>query len=245
MLHRLFARRRSIKDASTKGDSVGPELNAFDRETLTLVRPYTMTSPQRVQALILATRYVARRRIAGAFVECGVWRGGSMLAAARTLRDAGDATRELYLFDTFSGMPEPGPEDVRAHDGTAASALLRKPGEDRTRAEASLDTVKATMNLAGYDPARVHYVVGKVEQTIPAAAPPAIALLRLDTDWYESTRHELEHLFPRLASGGVLIIDDYGWWAGARRAVDEYFGAHETPILLNIIDDTGRIGVRA
>ena len=87
-------------------------------------------------------------------------------------------------------------------------------------------------------------MVGKVEQTIPAAAPPSIALLRLDTDWYESTRHELEYLFPRLAIGGVLIIDDYGWWAGARRAVDEYFGAHSAPILLNIIDDTGRVGVR-
>jgi hypothetical protein len=168
-----------------------------------------------------------------------------MLAAARTLRDAGDAGRDLYLFDTFSGMPAPGPEDVRAHDGATAAALLKEPGEDQTRAEASLDTVKATMKLSGHDPTRVHFVIGKVEDTIPAAAPAAIALLRLDTDWYESTRHELEHLFPRLASGGVLIIDDYGWWAGARRAVDEYFGAHPAPILLHIIDDTGRIGVRA
>jgi hypothetical protein len=216
----------------------------FDRETLTLVRPFTMTSQQRVQALILATRYVVKRRIAGAFVECGVWRGGSMLAIARTLRDAGDATRELYLFDTFSGMPAPGPEDVRAHDGATAAALLKEPGEHHTRAEANLETVQATMALAHYDAERVRYVVGKVEETIPATAPPGIALLRLDTDWYESTRHELEHLFPRLTVGGVLIIDDYGWWAGARRAVDEYFGAHATPILLNVIDDTGRIGVR-
>jgi predicted O-methyltransferase YrrM len=244
MLDKLFSRRGS-KGAAAKSEYVGPELGAYDRETLTLVRPHTMTSSQRLQALILATRYVTRRRIAGAFVECGVWRGGSTLAAARTLREAGDAGRDLYLFDTFSGMPEPGPQDVRAHDGATAAALLKDPGEDATRAEASLDTVKATMALSGYDPARIHYVVGKVEDTIPAAAPPTIALLRLDTDWYESTRHELEHLFPRLAAGGVLIIDDYGWWAGARRAVDEYFGAHPSPILLNIIDDTGRIGVRA
>ncbi|HJS21219.1 MAG TPA: TylF/MycF/NovP-related O-methyltransferase [Steroidobacteraceae bacterium] len=243
MLHKLFARRKA-KGASSRSDYVGPELNAFDRETLALVRPHTMTSQQRVQALILATRYVVRRKIAGAFVECGVWRGGSMLAAARTLRDTGDTGRDLYLFDTFSGMPTPGPEDVRAHDGAPAAALLKEPGEDQTRAEASLDIVKATMALSGHDLARIHYVVGKVEQTIPAAAPPSIALLRLDTDWYESTRHELEYLFPRLAIGGVLIIDDYGWWAGARRAVDEYFGAHSAPILLNIIDDTGRVGVR-
>jgi hypothetical protein len=243
MLSKLFARRES-KDVPVKSDYVGPELSAYDRETLAVVRPYTMTSSQRIQALILATRYVVRRGIAGAFVECGVWRGGSMLAAARTLRDAGDQGRDLYLFDTFTGMPAPGPEDVRAHDGASAAALLKEPGEDQTRAEASLDTVKATMALSGHDSARVHFVAGKVEDTIPAAAPPHIALLRLDTDWYESTRHELEHLFPRLAVGGVLIIDDYGWWAGARRAVDEYFAAHSAPILLNIIDDTGRIGVR-
>jgi hypothetical protein len=243
MLRKLFARGQS-KRAAPRSEYVGPELSSFDRETLALVRPYTMTSPQRVQALILATRYVARRRIAGAFVECGVWRGGSMLATARTLRDAGDPGRDLYLFDTFSGMPEPGPEDVRAHDGASAARLLQEPGEDQTRAEASLATVKATMALSDHDPARIHYVVGKVEETIPGAAPPHIALLRLDTDWYESTRHELNHLFPRLAVGGVLIIDDYGWWAGARRAVDEYFAAHSAPILLNIIDDTGRIGVR-
>jgi hypothetical protein len=243
MLRKLFARRES-KDVPVKSDYVGPELSAYDRETLAVVRPYTMTSSQRIQALILATRYVVRRGIAGAFVECGVWRGGSMLAAARTLRDAGDQGRDLYLFDTFTGMPAPGPEDVRAHDGASAAALLKEPDEDQTRAEASLDTVKATMALSGHDSARVHFVAGKVEDTIPAAAPSHIALLRLDTDWYESTRHELEHLFPRLAVGGVLIIDDYGWWAGARRAVDEYFAAHSAPILLNIIDDTGRIGVR-
>jgi hypothetical protein len=243
MLRKLFARRES-KDVPVKSDYVGPELSAYDRETLAVVRPYTMTSSQRIQALILATRYVVRRGVAGAFVECGVWRGGSMLAAARTLRDAGDQDRDLYLFDTFTGMPAPGPEDVRAHDGASAAALLKEPDEDQTRAEASLDTVKATMALSGHDSARVHFVAGKVEDTIPAAAPSHIALLRLDTDWYESTRHELEHLFPRLAVGGVLIIDDYGWWAGARRAVDEYFAAHSAPILLNIIDDTGRIGVR-
>ncbi len=74
--------------------------------------------------------------------------------------------------------------------------------------------------------------------------PPSLALLRLDTDWYESTRHELEHLYPRLAAGGVLIIDDYGHWDGARRAVDEYFERQAAPLLLNRIDYTGRIAVK-
>ncbi|HYM86681.1 MAG TPA: TylF/MycF/NovP-related O-methyltransferase, partial [Pseudoxanthomonas sp.] len=74
--------------------------------------------------------------------------------------------------------------------------------------------------------------------------PECIALLRLDTDWYESTRHEMIHLFPRLCVGGVLILDDYGHWLGARRAVDEYLGEHNVPLFLQRIDYTGRYAVK-
>jgi O-methyltransferase len=92
---------------------------------------------------------------------------------------------------------------------------------------------------------RVHFVQGKVEDTIPNVVPESIALLRLDTDWYSSTLHELQHLYTRLVPGGVLIIDDYGWWEGARKAVDEFFSQHDAPPLLNVIDETGRIAIRA
>lgn len=224
--------------------AIPPEMSAFDLETLREVRPFTMTSVARLQALIKATRYVAKHAIPGAIVECGVWRGGSMLTVARTLLDCGDARRELYLFDTFAGMSEPGPEDVRRIDGATAQWTLEEGGE-REWLTAGLERVKQTMNRCAYDPARLRFVAGKVEDTLPGAAPELIALLRLDTDWYQSTRHELEHLFPRLAPGGVLIIDDYGWWEGARRAVDEYFGTGGPRMLLNIIDETGRIGVRS
>jgi len=83
-----------------------------------------------------------------------------------------------------------------------------------------------------------------VEDTIPNGAPESISLLRLDTDWYESTRHELVHLFPRLSRGGVIIIDDYGRWAGQKKAVDEYFAQNNIAILLNRIDYSARIGVK-
>jgi len=96
----------------------------------------------------------------------------------------------------------------------------------------------------GFDPSRVHFVKGKVEDTLPSQAPERIGLLRLDTDWYESTRHELEHLYPRLVSGGVIIIDDYGHWQGARKATDEYLAGHRVPLLLNRVDYTARIGVK-
>ena len=112
------------------------------------------------------------------------------------------------------------------------------------RCLASQAEAEAAVFSTGYDPADVHFVRGRVEDTIPAYAPETIALLRLDTDWYESTRHELIHLFPRLAHGGVLVVDDYGHWQGARQALDEYLAEHQVRLFLNRIDYTGRIGVK-
>ena len=207
------------------------------------VRPFTMTSPDRVFALCEAVRYVERSAIPGAVVECGVWRGGSSMAAALMLLELGAAPRDLRLFDTFEGMSAPTDADRRARDAAAADRLLETSKRDeKIWCYSSLEEVRANLASTGYPPDRVAFVQGKVEETLPAAAPDEIAILRLDTDWYESTRHELEHLFPRLAPGGVLIIDDYGAWEGARKAVDEYFAG--SPILLNRIDETGRIAVK-
>jgi hypothetical protein len=211
---------------------------------LDVVRPYTMTSGQRVVALCDAIRYVSARGIAGDIVECGVWRGGSMLAAARTLVACDDVKRTLWLYDTFSGMTPPSDLDRRAVDSIPAATLLS--AHDRTEdiwAVADLEDVRSTMSLSAYPDDRIRYVIGPVAQTIPDAAPAEIAVLRLDTDWYESTRHELVHLFPRLSPGGVLIIDDYGYWDGARKAVDEYLASIEIPVLLTRIDQTGRMAV--
>jgi O-methyltransferase len=233
---------RAQKGPAPVPADIGPAARALiDR-----VRPYTMTSPERLYALIEAVRYVSAAGLRGAFVECGVWRGGSMLAAALTLQECGERERELYLFDTFEGMSEPTEADV-AIDGASAATLLRTESRSDPQSAwcyATLDDVQATLAQSGYDGRRVHYVKGKVEETIPAQAPLSIALLRLDTDWYESTRHELEHLYPRLVPGGVLIIDDYGHWAGARKAVDEYLAAQRIPLLLHRIDYTGRMAVK-
>jgi hypothetical protein len=206
----------------------------------------TMTSSERVYALYKAVEYLCAARIAGDFVECGVWRGGSMMCAALTLLQKADTSRRLYLYDTFEGMVPPDERDINFR-GTPATALL----EAEQRSEQSyiwgyspLDAVRQNMISTGYPEEQIGYVCGAVEETIPATMPESIALLRLDTDWYTSTLHELRHLFPRLAKGGVLIIDDYGHWQGARRAVDEYFASSDVRILLNRIDYTGRIGVR-
>jgi O-methyltransferase len=208
--------------------------------------PATMTSVERLYALYKAVEYLAAAPVAGDFVECGVWRGGSMMCAALTLLRAADTSRRLYLYDTFEGMTPPDRRDVDI-DGRAA--IDRMAAEQRSQnssiwAYAPLEAVDRNMASTGYPRDRITYVPGLVEETIPATIPEVIALLRLDTDWYASTRHELEHLFPRLARGGVIIIDDYGHWQGARQAVDEYFAACDVKVLLNRIDYTGRIGVR-
>jgi hypothetical protein len=217
-----------------------------DINIISAVAPYTMTSPERLFSLIQAVRYVARYDIPGAIVECGVWRGGSMMAVARTLMQMNLQDRHLYLFDTFEGMPPPDAQDVDFRGMTAANILQNPdaPNFERVVAYATLDEVQANIQQTGYDRTRIHMIQGKVEDTVPVQAPKTIALLRLDTDWYESTMHELTHLFPRLARHGVLIIDDYGHWQGCRKAVDEYTQAIDVPILLNRIDYTGRIAIK-
>lgn len=227
-------------------DTLPGDLAPDIRETVRAVRSFTLTSVQRIAALCEACRYLSARGVTGDIVECGVWRGGSMMAVARTLRHDGDGGRTLHLFDTFEGMPPPTEHDV-APTGESAAALLEV--ADRGVADsiwcvAGMDEVVRNMNSTGYDPGLIRYVKGKVEDTIPQAAPERIALLRLDTDWYQSTRHELIHLFPRLVPGGILILDDYGHWEGAREAVDDYIRENGLRLHLQRIDYSGRLAVK-
>jgi O-methyltransferase len=219
-----------------------PDFGKQEAEVLRAVRPWTMTSPERIYALIQAVRYVSTNGIAGAIVECGVWKGGSMAAVARTLLQMKDVSRDLYLFDTFEGMSEPTVNDID-YSGKRANEVMQENSGFRC-ADAPLERVKEVLLDTGYPKDKIHFVPGKVEDTVPGSAPDAISLLRLDTDWYESTKHELVHLFPRLARAGVIIIDDYGHWRGSRQACDEYFAENRVPLLLNRIDYTGRIALK-
>lgn len=234
---------RSLRQgvAGRRREELLADLTEDELATLAAVRPFTMTSVERIVALTQAVEYVQRSEFAGAIVECGVWRGGSMMAVARTLLAGGDADRDLYLFDTFEGMSAPTDTD-RDHRGNSAAGLLDSSSRDEAVwCYAGIEDVRANLESTGYPRERLHFVQGRVEDTIPDRAPDEIALLRLDTDWYESTAHELSHLYPRLRSGGILIVDDYGHWQGARKAVDEYFGGR---VLLQRIDYTGRLAVK-
>lgn len=209
-------------------------------------KAYTMTSQARCYALYKAVHYCVAANVSGDFVECGVWRGGNAMLIAKTLHALNVTDRTIYLYDTFAGMSEPTEHDAKV--GSAASDTRRswhqqQRTDHNTWCYADLEEVQANMATTHYPETQVQYVVGKVEDTLLHTTPEKIALLRLDTDWYESTKVELEILYPTLATKGVLLIDDYGSWAGARKAVDEYFATK--PILLNKIDNTGHIGVKA
>ncbi|MGO1974613.1 MAG: TylF/MycF/NovP-related O-methyltransferase [Propionibacteriaceae bacterium] len=243
----LEAKIRTQQGAGAKKKSAErPMPSDYDQEMqeiIRAVRPYTMTGNGKMHALVTAVRYVTRHQIPGAIVECGVWRGGSMHAAVRVLEAAQDTSRDLYLFDTFEGMPPPTEAD-RRNDGTSAEQLLaRSSKQAAVWAYASLADVQQGFEQFSYPEDKIHFVQGKVEDTIPEQAPEQISVLRLDTDWYESTAHELEHLYPRLVSGGVLMIDDYGYWQGSRKATDEFLERTGEQLML-IRMDSGRVAIK-
>jgi O-methyltransferase len=225
-------------------DAVLADLDEVERGIVRQVREYSLTSLERLAAVVQAVRHVVRNRIPGDIVECGVWRGGSSMAAALALKAFGDTSRTLYLYDTFEGMSEPTDKDKLA-SGTSASEVLAEHEKGTGYwCYASLEDVTENLRTTGYPEDKLVYVKGRVEDTIPARIPERIAMLRLDTDWYESTAHELVHLYPRLARHGILIIDDYGHWQGARTAVDEYVAKLSAPLFLQRVDYTGRVAIK-
>ncbi|MEN0047265.1 MAG: TylF/MycF/NovP-related O-methyltransferase [Bacteroidota bacterium] len=215
-------------------------------EIYEICKPYTMTSLERMYGLYEAVKYILRNNIKGDFVECGVWRGGSAMLIGEVLARQKVSDRKIFLYDTFEGMSPPTSSDVDLN-GNSATSLLEANLNDRADTvwcEAPLEQVKQNMQSCGLSDTQVVYVKGEVENTIPNIIPDAISLLRLDTDWYESTSHELLYLYPKLSIGGVLIVDDYGHWQGCQKAVDEYFKTLKFPPLLNRLDYTGRMAIK-
>lgn len=222
------------------------DISATDRDILSRIAPFTMTSEERQIALIEAVRYLVRRPVPGSLVECGVWRGGSVMAVLLTLISEGVLNRDIYLYDTFTGMTQPTDVD-KTSDGTLAKTHLER---DVSRTGywcvAQLEDVRNNVLSTGYPEYRIHFVQGPVEETLPVRSPPEdIALLRLDTDWYSSTKHELTQLFPKVSPGGVLIVDDYGHWQGAKLAVDEFLQQSSEVYYLHRIDYTGRLLIKS
>ena len=208
-------------------------------------RPATMTPIEVGYSLYQAVKDVSERGVPGCFVECGVWRGGSSMVAAQTLLRRGDV-RDLYLFDTYKGMPMPTENDGSRYESMDPMVEWRQKQQEEHNdwCYAPVELVRQNLLSTGYPAERLHFVEGKVEDTLPVTSTGDIAILRLDTDWYASTKVEMETLYPRLNATGYLVLDDYGYWEGCRKAVDEYFSARGSRPLLHRINFGSRIGVK-
>ena len=236
-----------VSRLSSQGTQLPVEASAEDAALIGSLRPYTMTSAERLWSLVNAVRYVIDEGIPGDFVECGVWRGGSVMAMAKTLTALGVTDRRVWLYDTYAGMTAPTTEDVEAATGATAAGLLATTdiGDgNNVWCVAGRADVEANVRSTGYPFEQFTFVEGDVAVTLNEAAPAHVALLRLDTDWYESTRVGLEMLYPRLSVGGVCILDDYGHWQGARKAVDDYFTANSPRPYMHPIDYSGRVFIK-
>jgi len=239
IVRRLFGRSKCIFPVEASQEEI---------QSIELCKKFSMTSYERMYATLSATKYVIHNQIQGDFVECGVWRGGNSILMAMTLSQMDIKDRKIFLFDTFEGMTEPSKHD-KDDSGLPASRLLEK--ADKGNGEniwciASIEDVKKNFDCSGYPEEMVQLVKGDVGITLKDERnlPKEIAVLRLDTDWYESTKIELEILFPRLVKGGVCLIDDYGHWQGARKAVDEYLQKNEIYPLMHVTDYTGRVFIK-
>ena len=201
---------------------------------------YTLTSMERCYSLYKAIQYITKGDILGDIVECGVWRGGSAMLAALTLIKNQQTHRKIYLYDTYEGMPEPTDKDIDIH-GVPYRLLWKK---EKEFLSVSLDEVKKNIFSTGYPKENIIFVKGMVQDTIPNTVPKQIALLRLDTDLYESTYHELFHLYPKTTSQGVIIIDDYGHFQGSQEATEKYLSQNPQKVLLHRIDYSCRVWIK-
>jgi hypothetical protein len=212
------------------------------------IESFTMTSVERGYSLFKAVKYTVEHEIEGVFTECGVWKGGSAMLIAETLKLCGITDREIWLYDTFEGMTKPGRKDFVSWNNKSVLEMWeeKKAGQGsgfKWWAE-GVEAVTAAMEKTFYPAGKIKMIKGDVVQTLKTDTPDKIALLRLDTDWYESTLAELSVLYPLLSEKGVLIIDDYGHFSGAKAAVDEYFADKKKAPFFSRIDYTGRLAVK-
>lgn len=199
-----------------------------------IVQPYSMTSIARISELYHSLEYIRVNNIDGDVVECGVWKGGNILGIMEYLHHH-KIDKNIWLFDTFKGMTDPEENDIDLNNNHASN-MLHIPV---VLAYSPIDEVKENLSRSNFNKENLIFVIGDVSETLinKNNIPEKISLLRLDTDWYKSTKDELNYLYPKLENKGVLIVDDYGHWKGSKQAVDEYF--YDKNILIEKIDYTG------
>jgi O-methyltransferase len=198
-----------------------------------IVKPYTMTSEERVYSLFDSLEEIRIGNIEGDVIECGIWKGGNILGIMEYFDFYKIYNKKIWLYDTFQGMTNPSGID-EDFEGCKASDILNS-----VMCHSPLDEVKKTLSLSKYPEENIKIVIGDVRESLNSDSnlPKKISVLRLDTDFYDSTKKELEVLYPLLDEKGILIVDDYGHWKGCKKTVDEYFS--DKKINTENIDYTG------
>lgn len=202
-----------------------------DIEILKFVKPYTCVSDERILQVLKSVEYIVNNNTDGDFIEIGVWKGGCVMSICLKLLQIGINDRKIHLYDTFSGMTKPTDLDIDLN-GIEAKKWLEK-----NDCLSYIDEVVENINKTGYPVDNIFYHIGDILDTKKDKIPIKISLLRLDTDWYESTKFELDNFEPNVSKGGIIIIDDYGHWSGSRKATDDFLLGKN--IKLNKIDYTG------
>jgi O-methyltransferase len=204
------------------------EINNTEIKIINHCKKYSMTGELRMSVLINLVKLINKKKIKGDFVECGVWRGGNIILFEKLIEYLSIKDKMIYGYDTFEGMTTPSKFDIYQNNKSAKFLMSKEKKihnlEHTIHAICSLDQVKKNIKESAKIN-NIKLIKGDVAKTLKnnKNVPKKISILRLDTDFYESTKIELEILYPRIQNGGVLIIDDYGEWKGSKKAVDEYF----------------------
>ena len=231
-------------------NNLSPDIQEYEKRLIDTAKRFSMTSKIRMLALCRAFKHINENNIDGDFVECGVWKGGNLILLQNLMHEFKNLERKIIGFDTFEGMTEPSQFDVNLKNQAAIKLLNQEKKIENDVKEnnwcfSSYDSVLKNFK----DNTRSNNLVlikGDVKETLneDKNLPKKISILRLDTDFYESTKIELEKLYPLLSKNGILIIDDYGHWQGAKKAVDEYFSKTNYKPFLNIVDYTCRLIIK-
>ncbi len=204
------------------------ELNNEDRKLISVISKYSMTPTIRIYNLLQALRHIKQKNIDGDLVECGVWKGGNVILFKKFLEnELKNSNKKIFAYDTYEGMNQPSELDYNLTNKVSADILLKKEKNKNSNiwGISKIEEVKKNISENVKSLNDINFIKGEVEQTLnhEKNLPSKISLLRLDTDWYLSTKKELEVLYERVSSGGIVIIDDYGHWNGSKKAVDEFF----------------------
>lgn len=230
----------------SKKENFIAEISKKESEIVQSIEPYTMTSKSNSWAIIQAIKHIKKNNIQGELVECGVYKGGNIILF-KIICDELKINKKIFAYDTFSGMSEPSHNDKDLKNIDAKYIFEKYKSKNDAWCFADLNDVKSNITKFNLDVSKDFYFIkGKVEDTLKVKSniPEKISLLRLDTDFYESTKIELEILYPKLEKGGVLIIDDYGHWKGSKKAVDEYFDIENNFTWMHRINYTSRLLIK-